>query len=534
MESEKNNKDFNPTQEAQTKTSVPPLPSKDILVKHSNTCKDTSEENQNCVISDEDTLDPFKLFSHLVLLNQFKKLELEDEKIDARYLLRAINRYILWLRMLNEQEEKENLPIPPIDVCYIWHSHCLSPINYYEDTYRLHNINLSCYYIPLEKMVLWENYTKMPWILDPNDDSDFILVCPWCNDSNFVKWDKYVDLVRNPNDESSSVMCNKCKVILTPNNLSAKRFLDDINDCISHTENKYTRIGEIDAEAASDDIDLLFSSAVMHKVPKLKELLESSKDSSLSCNWENISQYLSESIAYLKKEKQFKLLNNNTIVEKVIISYKDNIFPFAFSLLDAVNRQRKFTHKMVVNCCHWICNYQIQNNAIKKYECFMKLIGKNPYKCIVPTLDIDLAWHTHMLNPKFYKKYTMEKTKRFINHDDSIEDQVIDKSFKETCKLWYKEFDELYTNTVKPSDYLFSKKQKILGVLAFPFGAYMLTETTKVTEVYKKSKVGGCAISNNTGTRIVKPSRSFFKSRGSNSKSSNINSSNVYSVEIEY
>ncbi|CAH1771216.1 9966_t:CDS:2, partial [Entrophospora sp. SA101] len=151
------------------------------------------------------TLDPLKLFSHLVLLNQFKKLELEDEKIDARYLLHAINRYILWLRMLNEQVElkKEDLPIPPIDVCYIWHSHCLSPINYYEDTYRLHNINLSYYYIPLEKMlnvwltndnyehidqqskVLWENYTKMPWILDPNDDSDFILVCPWCNDSNF-------------------------------------------------------------------------------------------------------------------------------------------------------------------------------------------------------------------------------------------------------------------------------------------------------------------------------------------------------------
>ncbi|CAJ0636103.1 9578_t:CDS:2 [Entrophospora sp. SA101] len=268
----KNKEDFDSTQEAQTETSVPSqLPSKDTLVEYSNTCRDTSEENQNSITSDEDTLDPLKLFSHLVLLNQFKKLELEDEEIDTRYLLRAINRYILWLRMLNEQEElkKENLPIPPIDVCYIWHSHCLSPINYYEDTYRLHNINFSYYYIPLEKMVLWENYTKMPWILDPNDDSDFILVCPWCNDSNFVKWDKYIDLVKKPNDESSSIVCDKCKVALTSDNLSAKRFLDDINDCI---------------KAASHDIDLLFSSAVMHKVPKLKELLESSKDKSIFLN----------------------------------------------------------------------------------------------------------------------------------------------------------------------------------------------------------------------------------------------------------
>ncbi|CAH1768852.1 10372_t:CDS:1, partial [Entrophospora sp. SA101] len=48
MESEKNKRDFNPTQEAQTETSVPSqLPSKDTLVEYSNTCKDTSSENQN-------------------------------------------------------------------------------------------------------------------------------------------------------------------------------------------------------------------------------------------------------------------------------------------------------------------------------------------------------------------------------------------------------------------------------------------------------------------------------------------------------
>jgi len=35
---------------------------------------------------------------------------------------------------------------------------------------------------------LWESYTKTPWVLDPNDDSDFILVCPWCDNPNSVKW----------------------------------------------------------------------------------------------------------------------------------------------------------------------------------------------------------------------------------------------------------------------------------------------------------------------------------------------------------
>src|SRR5205807_7696118 len=102
---------------------------------------------------------------------------------------------------------------------------------------------------------------------------------------------------------------------------------------------------------------------------------------------------MSEVVYYLKRKHKFDSLN--TLVKSVIRSYKDNIFPFAYNLLDTVGRQRKFTHKMVV----MICDYEKQNSSIKRCEDFMNLITKNPQKCIVPTLDIDLAWHTHMLNP---------------------------------------------------------------------------------------------------------------------------------------
>ena len=77
-------------------------------------------------------------------------------------------------------------------------------------------------------------------------------------------------------------------------------------------------------------------------------------------------------------------------------------------------------------------------------------------------------------------------TKKFINHDDNIEDSIIDKSFAETCRLWHEEFHEPYVTKIDPpKDRLFSTKQKIVGALVFPYDIYIATKS---------------AINNNSGT----------------------------------
>jgi hypothetical protein len=35
----------------------------------------------------------------------------------------------------------------------------------------------------------------------------------------------------------------------------------------------------------------------------------------------------------------------------------------------------------------------------------MSIISENPKHTAVPTLDVDLAWHTHQLSPKPYYEY---------------------------------------------------------------------------------------------------------------------------------
>ena len=60
-------------------------------------------------------VNPAMLHAHLALLTRFKTLEQPDEQIDTRYLLRAQERYVLWLKLLGSQEfDGETMPIPPI------------------------------------------------------------------------------------------------------------------------------------------------------------------------------------------------------------------------------------------------------------------------------------------------------------------------------------------------------------------------------------------------------------------------------------
>jgi hypothetical protein len=67
------------------------------------------------VINIDGVVNPDMLHAHLALLTKFKALEQPDEQIDMRYLLRAQERYILWLNLLDSENfDEETMPIPPI------------------------------------------------------------------------------------------------------------------------------------------------------------------------------------------------------------------------------------------------------------------------------------------------------------------------------------------------------------------------------------------------------------------------------------
>ncbi|KAF9034120.1 hypothetical protein BJ165DRAFT_1320124, partial [Panaeolus papilionaceus] len=70
----------------------------------------------------------------------------------------------------------------------------------------------------------------------------------------------------------------------------------------------------------------------------------------------------------------------------------------------------------------------------------------SPNSFCVPTLDIDLVWHTHQLHPTNYMQDTTHYVKRFIDHDDKVEGLRLSSSFDTTCKLWKQRFGISYTH----------------------------------------------------------------------------------------
>ncbi|KAF1958453.1 hypothetical protein CC80DRAFT_409084 [Byssothecium circinans] len=68
--------------------------------------------------------------------------------------------------------------------------------------------------------------------------------------------------------------------------------------------------------------------------------------------------------------------------------------------------------------------------SIVKYHRFIRIIADHSKCFAIPTLDVDLAWHTHQLSPKVvYYRYSIAETKRFINHEDKVSENRLNTAF---------------------------------------------------------------------------------------------------------
>ena len=56
---------------------------------------------------------------------------------------------------------------------------------------------------------------------------------------------------------------------------------------------------------------------------------------------------------------------------------------------------------------------------------------------LVPTLDVDLIWHVHMLSPLDYRDDCMNLLGRVLSHDATIEDSDLATAFERTKERWH-------------------------------------------------------------------------------------------------
>lgn len=159
---------------------------------------------------------------------------------------------------------------------------------------------------------------------------------------------------------------------------------------------------------------------------------------------------------FLKDKTYVKHINSSTshvlkraekiAIRRMMSRYWDNSSPFALDLVGAVIRQGSFIEKMhSIDWIHSPAATSTMARLIEKYTRYIDIITLNPYNTAIPTLDVDLAWHTHQLSPASYYAYTVTKTSRFIDHDDKIEETALSTAFEWTSKTYQKMYNELYS-----------------------------------------------------------------------------------------
>ncbi|KAK3293783.1 uncharacterized protein B0H64DRAFT_461984, partial [Chaetomium fimeti] len=113
-----------------------------------------------------------------------------------------------------------------------------------------------------------------------------------------------------------------------------------------------------------------------------------------------------------------------------------------FGLWDAPLRQLGFIERILAEV---ITVSTVQLQAYQdRYLKFLGLIKDNPKAVFVPTLDIDLIWHTHQLSPAAYDAYCRAHVGRPVNHDDTIAAPGRSSALDDTKRRWALTYHELF------------------------------------------------------------------------------------------
>jgi hypothetical protein len=82
--------------------------------------------------------------------------------------------------------------------------------------------------------------------------------------------------------------------------------------------------------------------------------------------------------------------------------------------------------------------------AASRYPKFLALFRLHPRTLLVPTLDIDLAWHTHQLSPAAYRVATVDLCGQFVDHDAGLAKEVLAGGWETTVRLWEARWGSAY------------------------------------------------------------------------------------------
>ncbi|KAF7543120.1 hypothetical protein G7Z17_g10998 [Cylindrodendrum hubeiense] len=407
--------------------------------------------------------------------------------------------YALFPISQNTQDSKYwgKTSLPPLDVLMVYHAHMLNPYNFLEDCVRAgygqlwangmpwNLVNAAIdqsfnYNVSDEDKARWIAMTGRAWdnVEDPLVKSVPCPVCvnhieiPWttCGLDENSKTDHDPGLIGSGyGDGELNASCNKCGTRINKEFLSVAKFCNDARDLlVKNLPMPGTVLNPVSGEPEGfepryaqpwnpqtfpnrmirlvlriDIQDLIKSPRLAHPptVDDVRKMVEDVLSSQSALRTIEQGSPTGRTLRTIRATPIARLS-----VRKMMSRYWDNFSPFALDLGGAVLRQGIFSEKMQkIDWLHSPTARDTMTRLITKYQRFVSIIAENPKRIAVPTLDVDLAWHTHQLSPSAYYAYTIAATKKFIRHDDKVDEDGLRDGFEWTSKTYQEKFGQVYS-----------------------------------------------------------------------------------------
>ncbi|KAF1817515.1 hypothetical protein P152DRAFT_427420 [Eremomyces bilateralis CBS 781.70] len=380
--------------------------------------------------------------------------------------------------------------LPPLDadVLMVWHSYMLNPRNFFEDCFRSGKMDFYATPFPWQSICAvidnlafdykpsgtaqahWESSTGLRWD-NLYDSFTKRIRCPKCNQANDVPWTAGAGLTGYDGsfkpgygyaDQLFGTACYNCNTAINHDLLRVTKFRRDVQNLVMYDIPMPGTILDTNGKPPKVSIRIFgtplpppndFPSSII-KAGLHREIMDSTNPSHGSASMEVIkttfetsglrdkfllSQSTAGNRAWTTKEERIA-------VRRMMSRYWHNSSPFALDLVGAVVRQGDFVDKM--NNIDWIHSPALSSTMVRllmKYGRFITIMANHPGRCAVPTLDIDLAWHTHQLSPQSYYRFTTTLTGQFIDHNDKIEENDLHGAFTWTSKVYQELYEEPYS-----------------------------------------------------------------------------------------
>lgn len=390
---------------------------------------------------------------------------------------------------------RENMP--PVDVLMVWHAFMLNPRDFLEDCLRSGWMELWHAGMPLQGAVdcidsetfkykagdeaekLFTRATGLPWS-NVDDARLKEIACPRCSRSTEVAYTSCTQLPSNSIlttwkafsdhidknlssgsgfcDQNFKTVCASCSKIINHDSLRAGKFCKDVHLLL----HKQVPIGGtvLGVEGipwkykTKEDKSCQFICTFANEMIQAgigREVLDASDKYAnfYMSDIRNMFEKRLKSPSYLRKVRGRpgnRIGRGEKIsIRRMMSRYWENSSPFALDLVGAVLRQGSFIEKMHnIDWLHSPALKHTMSRLITKYTRFVGIM-RDRYQMAVPTLDVDLAWHTHQLSPYPYFDYTVTITNQFIDHDDKVAETALNDAFTKTSKTYERLFGEPYS-----------------------------------------------------------------------------------------